>query len=83
MKKYMKFFMTGCQKEEDAFIEENNMEYIDLPEIESNELWFMDDELNKMYYKAMQRFDSYTDLKTGSYTPVSKLCFQLIYNLYK
>jgi hypothetical protein len=37
------------------------MEYIDIPGIESNELWFMDNGLSKKYYEAMRRFDSHRD----------------------
>jgi hypothetical protein len=57
-------FVTGCQKE-DTMMENDNMEYIDIPEIESNELCFMDNAINKKYSEAMRRFDARMDLENG------------------
>jgi hypothetical protein len=58
-------FVISCSQDDDATGLETGMEYIDIPEIESNELWFTDNELNKKYYEALRRFDSHIELDNG------------------
>ena len=55
--------LIGCQK--DDFVENDNMEYIDIPEVETDALWFMDEVLNKKNMIAFYRFNSKVDLVNG------------------
>ena len=55
--------LTGCQKEDSVVID--NMEYINIPEIETDPLWFMDEVLNKKHMTAFHRFNSKVDLVNG------------------
>jgi hypothetical protein len=56
-------FTQGCSKED--IVVNDNMEYIDIPEAETDPLWFMNETLNKKHMTAFHRFNSKIDLVNG------------------
>jgi hypothetical protein len=59
--------MVGCQKEDGVLWNDNIdiSEFIDIPEMEADPVWFMDETLSAKYYKAKQRFNEQTYLESG------------------
>jgi hypothetical protein len=83
--------MVGCQKEEDGFWNDGTdlLEFIDIPEMETDSLWFMNKTANKKYHEAMRRFDDQVDLENeylkvkitrGQEINISEQLFDVFYN---